>query len=272
MKKFGTPIGAGPGSESENDGLVADGTPLPVGSLLAGEVVLVLGLDLDFDFCLGFWREPGLIALGPPLCVEVGCVLAGPEGCGVGVGCVLAGREGCGGVCVRPVDVVLEVEVELEVEDVVLDEPVVDDVVGLELVLVLDELELLVELGVELVVDELVVVAGPQLIVSDTTTPLIGSESDETGVPAGTLTGKVSCCPPSKVTVTVQASAEAAGIAASPRMRTADVTAPISFRLPNTVACLLLPSRVRMESSAATTWRRRRHATDCLGALQRRAA
>jgi hypothetical protein len=233
MKKFGTPIGAGPGSESENDGLVADGTPLPVGSLLAGEVVLVLGLDLDFDFCLGFWREPGLIALGPPLCVEVGCVLAGPEG--------------CGGVCVRPVDVVLEVEVELEVEDVVLDEPVVDDVVGLELVLVLDELELLVELGVELVVDELVVVAGPQLIVSDTTTPLIGSESDETGVPAGTLTGKVSCCPPSKVTVTVQASAEAAGIAASPRMRTADVTAPISFRLPNTVACLLLPSRVRME-------------------------
>jgi hypothetical protein len=31
MKKFGTPIGAGPGSESEKDGLEADGTPLPDG-------------------------------------------------------------------------------------------------------------------------------------------------------------------------------------------------------------------------------------------------
>jgi hypothetical protein len=31
MKKFGTPIGAGPGSDSENVGLLAVGTPLPVG-------------------------------------------------------------------------------------------------------------------------------------------------------------------------------------------------------------------------------------------------
>ena len=60
MKKFGTPIGAGPGSESENVGLVADGTPLPVGRLLvAGEGVV--GLEL------GFCPEPGLIGAGPPL-------------------------------------------------------------------------------------------------------------------------------------------------------------------------------------------------------------
>jgi hypothetical protein len=224
MKKFGTPIGAGPGSESENVGLVADGTPLPVGSLLAAGV-------LDFDFDLGFWPEPGLIGLGPPLCADTGWFLGGPE------------RRG--GVCVGPVEVVLEVEVELELlVEVVL----VVDVVELELKLD----ELLVEVGVELVVDEPVVdepvvVAGAQLIVSETTTPVIGSDSDETGVPAGTFTGKVNCCPPSSVTVTVHASAEAFGIAARPRVKTADITAAISFRLPNTVVCLLLPSRVRIE-------------------------
>ena len=32
MKKLGTPIGAGPGSDSEKLGLAAVGTPLPVGS------------------------------------------------------------------------------------------------------------------------------------------------------------------------------------------------------------------------------------------------
>src|ERR1035437_1213002 len=224
MKKFGTPIGAGPGSESENVGLVADGTPLPVGSLLAAGV-------LDFDFDLGFWPEPGLIGLGPPLCADTGWFLGGPE------------RRG--GVCVGPVEVVLEVEVELELlVEVVL----VVDVVELELKLD----ELLGEVGVELVVDgrvvdEPVVVAGAQLIVSETTTPVIGSDSDETGVPAGTFTGKVNCCPPSSVTVTVHASAEAFGIAARPRVKTADITAAISFRLPNTVVCLLLPSRVRIE-------------------------
>ena len=31
MKKLGTPIGAGPGNDSENVGLVGLGTPLPVG-------------------------------------------------------------------------------------------------------------------------------------------------------------------------------------------------------------------------------------------------
>ena len=42
MKKLGTPIGAGPGSESEKVGLVADGTPLPVGRFLVVEVFVVL--------------------------------------------------------------------------------------------------------------------------------------------------------------------------------------------------------------------------------------
>ena len=35
MKKFGTPIGAGPGNDNENVGFFADGTPLPDGSVLA---------------------------------------------------------------------------------------------------------------------------------------------------------------------------------------------------------------------------------------------
>jgi hypothetical protein len=99
----------------------------------------------------------------------------------------------------------------------------------------------------EPVVEELLVDAGAQLSVSETMTPSIGSDSDETGVPGATLTGKVNFCPPSIVTETVHASAEASGIAASPTVRTADVAATISFRLPSTVACLLLPSRVRME-------------------------
>jgi hypothetical protein len=36
MKKLGTPIGAGPGSESEKVGFDAWGTPFPVGPLVLG--------------------------------------------------------------------------------------------------------------------------------------------------------------------------------------------------------------------------------------------
>ena len=36
MKKLGTPIGAGPGRESEKVGLLGDGTPLPEGRFDAG--------------------------------------------------------------------------------------------------------------------------------------------------------------------------------------------------------------------------------------------
>jgi hypothetical protein len=40
MKKFGTPIGAGPGRESEKDGFDAEGTPLPDGSEAFGFLAL----------------------------------------------------------------------------------------------------------------------------------------------------------------------------------------------------------------------------------------
>lgn len=53
MKKLGTPIGAGPGSENENVGLLALGTPLPVsgvtfGVVVAGDVPLPFFLPLPF--------------------------------------------------------------------------------------------------------------------------------------------------------------------------------------------------------------------------------
>ena len=50
MKKLGTPIGAGPGSDSEKVGLLAAGTPLPVGRLSAGVVGLALALFVFFFF------------------------------------------------------------------------------------------------------------------------------------------------------------------------------------------------------------------------------
>lgn len=43
MKKFGTPIAAGPGSDREKVGFDCVGTPLPVGRLAAGVLRLVLG-------------------------------------------------------------------------------------------------------------------------------------------------------------------------------------------------------------------------------------
>jgi hypothetical protein len=257
MKKFGTPIGAGPGSESEKVGLVAEGTPLPVGSSLdAGEVVFGSGVDLDCRF--GCWLELGLIGLGPPLCVDVGWFSAEPDGWGgVGVRLVEVVLVDEGELALLLEDVlvvgvveleVLEVGVEPVVEEAVVDEPVVDEPVVDEPVVeepVVEELvveELVVE---ELVVDELLVAAGAQLIVSETITPLIGRDRDVTGVPGGTSTGKVNCWPPRRVTSTVHGSAEAFGTAASPRVRTADVTATTSFRLPSTVACLL-PTYLRV--------------------------
>jgi hypothetical protein len=75
MKKFGTPIGAGPGSANENVGFAAVGTPpLPEG--FGADFFLVdfdfdgLGLELDGCFvlvgcleevwcCEGFWTFAG---------------------------------------------------------------------------------------------------------------------------------------------------------------------------------------------------------------------
>ncbi len=100
-----------------------------------------------------------------------------------------------------------EVEVELDVEE--LDE-----------VLLEEEEELLDELddGVELAVVEVVELeAAAQAIDSVATTPLTGRFSDETGVPGGTSTLNVSVTPPTSVTVTVQASADATGTRAVAR-------------------------------------------------------
>jgi hypothetical protein len=54
MKKLGTPIGAGPGSDSEKVGFDGFGTPLPVGrlafgglGLLARRGAVVVGLTLE---------------------------------------------------------------------------------------------------------------------------------------------------------------------------------------------------------------------------------
>lgn len=75
MKKLGTPIGAGPGNDSEKDGFAADGTPLPVGSAawgraflcLAPGVVTVAGDGREEDF----WPWPALLGDGVVLDREV---------------------------------------------------------------------------------------------------------------------------------------------------------------------------------------------------------
>src|SRR6202012_5124181 len=75
MKKLGTPIGAGPGSDSEKVGLVADGTPLPVGRLPVVELVLVVVFFLALAFLLcwplddGCW--PLLVPVGTGVVLDV---------------------------------------------------------------------------------------------------------------------------------------------------------------------------------------------------------
>jgi len=83
MKKFGTPIGAGPGSESEKLGFDAVGTPFPF-ELFWG---LDFALPLDFAFGLGFGLGLGLgfgfLTAGfgdDRWCEEGTWVLAGPVG------------------------------------------------------------------------------------------------------------------------------------------------------------------------------------------------
>ena len=60
MKKFGTPTGAGPGSDSEKLGLEAFGTPLPDGCL---DFDLDFGREEDFRLCLA-------LAFALCLCLE----------------------------------------------------------------------------------------------------------------------------------------------------------------------------------------------------------
>lgn len=128
MKKFGTPIGAGPGSDSEKLGLRAVGTPLPVGS-----------------FGCGWWA---LVFPCPRGCAN------GSEDCGS----ERLGPSGTGGDCPLAL-LVLELVVEELVDD---EEPVVEleelvELLELPVVEVDPELEVEVEL-VEVELEGVVVV------------------------------------------------------------------------------------------------------------------
>jgi hypothetical protein len=187
MKKFGTPIGAGPGSDSENVGFEVLGTPLPVGSLVAGVVVLVV-----FFFALLFFGalEDGV---WPWLEDFSG---ADDVGCGVVLDELV--------VVVLLVPGALECEGEVEVEVVVdEDEELAEDEAEEDEDEAEDELddEELDELGgaAAVVVDDDEVAAGTQVIVSDTVpgSPRLGT------TPGVASTGTVFTMPPTSVTVTV---------------------------------------------------------------------
>ena len=133
---FGTPIGAGPGRDSENVGFFADGTPFPAGSFSVATVLPCLGLA----GCLGLL----CVLPAPPL--DDGCSLRLEP---VGVGVVIEDDE----LLVVELEPLLldddeedEDELEDELEE---DDPEVElELEGEEeLVVVLDE-----EVGVELVV------------------------------------------------------------------------------------------------------------------------
>jgi hypothetical protein len=188
MKKFGTPIGAGPGSDSENVGFEVLGTPLPVGSLVAGVVVVVvfffLALLFFVVFVEGVW--PWLDDFSGD--EEVGCGVVLDE------------------VVVVVVFVVPECEGEVEVEVVVVvvvdddDEDEDEEEAEEEL----DELGDVVVVVVVVVVDDDEVVAGAHVIVSETAPGML------TGgiTPGVAITGPTVCvAPPTRVTVTVHVSA-----------------------------------------------------------------
>ncbi|MGB9183607.1 MAG: hypothetical protein WCB67_06040 [Solirubrobacteraceae bacterium] len=124
MKKFGTPIGAGPGSESEKVGLLVPGTPLPDGRAAFGLAFLGAAAPGEVTVCG---------------CVDGFCFLAGFPDNGFGV--------------VPDDEVEVEVEVvldELEVEvEVVVEEP--EDEIDVVVVVVLVEVE---EVGVQVSVSD----------------------------------------------------------------------------------------------------------------------
>jgi hypothetical protein len=212
MKKFGTPIGAGPGTENEKVGFDGVGTPffaVGAGGFDEVEVVVeVLGpLAPVLLFVVGPLApvlpvvfEP-LDPLVPPL-----CLLPEPVGC----------EEDD-----EPV-----VVLEDEDED---DEPLDP----------LDPLDPLEPLGPDGVVD-----VGAHDADTLFTGPTPAGTIDEAGVPDGTLTLNDSVCPVSSVTVTVHWSAEAVGIAAIPKIANTEAAvnaAVFSFRRINNVTRLLPP-------------------------------
>lgn len=140
MKKFGTPIGAGPGSANENVGFDGVGTPL---LLVAGWLLDGLGVGLGFDwgFGLGFGAGLGLeVDFGLP--GWAGEVLWCEGGCTVPVLVVLGG-----GCCEVEVDVV-GVEVVVDVVGVELVSVVDVDVVGVDVVGVEVEVDVVPDDGV----------------------------------------------------------------------------------------------------------------------------
>jgi hypothetical protein len=202
MKKFGTPNGAGPGRESENEGFEAVGTP----PLVVGGWGLVLFLDLPVPF--------------PVFLVVVVLVLS--EGTRLWATLELLPELGLEDPWPPPVFVC---------EEVVL---VVDDVVEVLLLVV-------VEVDVVLVV-VVVVVVGVQEAWTFLTGPVPGGTRLEAGVPAGALTSKVSVWPVRSVTVTLHWSAEADGSAATAMVAIAtpaEMARTFSFRRTDTVVRFL---------------------------------
>ena len=186
MKKFGTPIGAAPGSANENDGFDALGVPMPLPlpllepfffPFLPFELVVLLVVVVVVVVC-----EPPLPLLPAPECWP--CELPG---------CLCACPLWRGGVCVWLLIVVVDVEldeVEVEVED---DDEEDDDDDDDD-----EPLPVVVLLG------------GDVQDCEDETTPA-GRLRLESGVPARTP-GKVNTWPVINFTVIVHVSARATGI------------------------------------------------------------
>src|SRR5579875_1887920 len=186
MKKFGTPSGEGVGIAKEKLGLAGVGTPGPVGPTVAGLTGAGVG-------CFAFLRLGCLVErLFEPVRRPrrlPGCEVRRPEG-EEPVPRRVVLRERGGWLVVVVVEVVLVLE---EVVEVV--EDVVDVVTVTE--------------GVVLVEDW-------QLAVTVLTGGVPAGSIWLGGVPGGALTVKVTVWPSSRVAVTVQTSAEALGIAATP--------------------------------------------------------
>jgi hypothetical protein len=258
MKKLGTPIGAGPGSESEKVGFDGVGTPLWFDDLPVFNFDFDLGLGLGLcGFGFLCWWLRGFAADGS--FADGSWALAGPLGCG---------GPGDGAVVVELVEVevdvelgvVVEVDVEVGVDVVevdVVEVEVVDEVEELEVVVVVLDV-LVLEDGesvvAEVVVGVVAVTPGRQLSVSDAITPDTGSVSEDIGVSGGASMTNVNVSPPTMIAVIVHESAAAAGnptvdIAAS--IAPASALTTNSFRLLDTTAYLLLPFRVRSPMAAA---------------------